>query len=85
MQVIPLTGPAVISATAPYAFKGASLVTTPAAAATVVVEDAAGRDLLTLGTTATVPSDGLILDSPIQVVGLTVTGAFTGTLQVFVE
>lgn len=77
MQTITQTTAGVVSATTGYAVKGGTL---GAGTAPVTINDAAGREIMTFGALG-VP---VMLDSPIQVIGMTSVGTFT-KLNIFVE
>lgn len=77
MQTITQTGAGTVSSTVGYAVKGATL---GAGTAPVSITDAAGREILTLGALG-VP---VMLESPVQCIGLISTGTFT-KLNIFVE
>lgn len=77
MQTITQTGSGVVGSTTAYAVKGAVLA---AGTAPVTISDAAGREILSLGTVG-VP---VMLDSPVQALGLQSSGTIT-KLNIFVE
>ena len=78
MQTITQTAAGVVSATTGYAVKGAVLAVGVAPA---TLNDAAGREILTCGTVG-VP---VMLDSPVQVIGLTSVGGTLTKFNIFVE
>lgn len=84
MQVLRVTGAAVIDATGGFAIRHLRLVA--AAAATATIEDGNGREVASLKVVADVAPDDLAFsDSPLFITGLEVATLTAGVLFIYME
>ena len=83
MQVLVLNAAAVHSATAPYCVRGVRLRHT--GAATCTIEDGAGREVISLVTTAGVLDDTIMFPAPLMMTGFEVATITAGTLYVYLD
>lgn len=83
MQVLRLTGAAVVHATDPFAIRHIRF--THSAAATATIEDGNGREVASLRVAADLQPDDLAFTSPLWLTGLEVATISAGVLFVYLD